>query len=696
MYSDIIYANKYKKYKLKYLKLLKQLKGGEFQNENENIHCNETIKIDLNKCLTFGFHNYLGTCWYESLITLLLQSDSTRHEIINFFLNYYGCKYKYDEYFDKFLHFDNVHILPVYVYIEYLKYLNHKNLEGFYKNLKLFFWDQIGRFIRKFIENEEMTYDSYILQHINDEIRAITDEKKIAELENEKQFLLNNGFKEPSQQYTLPTNISNRFNTIRGQRRLKQGFFNGITNTPPEPETQSEKCYFFLNPLKYDQSLLICELFNLFVLRGPNMYKLGFTIINVPYLMGDHKLSSLYEEKFFKFLKNLNLVGIQISLFIPNKTIGHAITLYKCLGIELLYDDNLEKPYKYNWTQYLLANFKQKIYYSKDNIGNFFTIVANDTTYVIRSYKFIYKYIPTQNKEIPKLESLLFDYDFCSHVFQNNKDSYTLLMNRYFKLLKINNISDKISYIKKKIIDHINAHGYFDFRLLKYLLSTLENNLLLFILLKLDLKEPSWSTLFEYIIIITVNLDLILSLFLIANHQAWSHNRNHIYTIIEKIYSAHKSFFDNYLSDNTYYSINIFIPEKEIIENIFFLDGKNGSELLKKIYDLIKIEHDVNNFIKKFIEKYYIRIDAMEKIYYARNIKNVIYETLKSRKLDVGIHKEAVFIYDEIIRICNQLLEMYNNKISNDNKKLLPEFLAAYNSFLVKKTEYEKLTTLKI
>ncbi len=440
---DNKYKNLYNKYKNKYLKLKEQYGGAN--------------------CLKYGFQQHTGECWHDALGMLLMQSDGLKdifisqlHELNTGKLEVVHAKLVdlfSPENIDK-----NAYLLPFKAYLHYLYLkLNSAQIE-----------------INKFITNFLILTKEYIKNHIKRSLNRIKYDEELSrypsKLFNYDIFNELADFDEQLKRTTNPTEIR------QIKRRMSIHATNVCDNTISNIKALMNYTGMKINQYTIkkggntDSQLLAMEILNMYIIRSnpsyENMYIESF------YLNTDFDISEsdIYVGKCDLLLKlfNNNLIGIivageitsNIKVVISPNMMMHAISLYKCDNVELLYDDNSDGPMHIPWYYSIHEYIKSRGSIDKlDLVNN----VLNFTKYYVPKKFLVYDFLFVRKRMFaPNSSDVDREVKFILNKFNTltNKNYIYFLAIRLFKIT--NTTIDNVHVTLGDYIKNVAESSLFD------------------------------------------------------------------------------------------------------------------------------------------------------------------------------------------------------------------------------------------
>ncbi len=328
------YEYLYSKYKNKYLKLKEQYGGAN--------------------CLKYGFQQHTGECWHDALGMLLMQSDGLKdifisqlHELNTGKLEVVHAKLVdlfSPENIDK-----NAYLLPSDVYIHYLylqKYLTQIEIDSFIKHFLKLTQEYIKNHIKRALNR--IKYDEELSRYPSNEFNySIFDE--LDDLDKE---LI--GTTNPDKKRQIKRRMSIHATNV---------CTNTINNIKDLIKTYDNMKKINTNIIKQggnvDSQILAMEILNMYIIRSnpsyENMYIDSF-YLNTNFHITESDIHAGKCDLLLKLFNN-NLIGIIVTGEIPYRDelvlspnmMLHAISLYKCDNVELLYDNNSNGPIHIPW-----------------------------------------------------------------------------------------------------------------------------------------------------------------------------------------------------------------------------------------------------------------------------------------------------------------------------------------------------------
>jgi retron-type reverse transcriptase len=155
---------------------------------------------------------------------------------------------------------------------------------------------------------------------------------------------------------------------------------------------------------------LVIDIIELFFINNINL-KLNMIIADIDDIDFFTKLNQIIDSP--------NLIGIHVSL--ENKNLErHAISVYKCDTTELLYDDNLNNPYPFKWSNFFKDVIKQNDAYIFFLENDYYTkkygfVFENDIENIINREALDY--------QLTNLDTLVTEYNDIKQDFVNKKIS---------------------------------------------------------------------------------------------------------------------------------------------------------------------------------------------------------------------------------------------------------------------------------
>jgi hypothetical protein len=275
-------------------------------------------------CLMFGHQQFSGQCWHDALAMSMMQSDALKDIFIRqlFVVDIEGVHAELTDLFSPTNINKNAFLLPFNIYIYYLK---HKTLSD--------------RIISKFLSLSKRYIESHIPRALN-RIRFDNDMQKY-----DKQSHTPNLFEElPELEHSLKQAPTYDNQTkIRRKMSIRSSLscttvINDIYELiDPSILTQTPESKAKLGGNLYESNLAM-EILNMYLIRSNPKEKDMY--IDTLSLFIENKTPPNFA--LLKKLFNDNLIGINVAETITSSSgIGyHTITLYKCDGQEILYDDN--------------------------------------------------------------------------------------------------------------------------------------------------------------------------------------------------------------------------------------------------------------------------------------------------------------------------------------------------------------------
>ncbi len=315
---------KYNKYKLKYESLKKQLGGAN--------------------CLRFGYQQHSGECWHDALSMLMLQSDGLKDIFISQ-LEIMNIEEVHAHLVSLFLPENinqNAYLLPFEIYMFYLKHIDEPA--------------KINYLINEFLRLSK----EYIQNHKERALNRLRYDEELARY--------------PKREYSydmfddLDTHLEalRRETTPEGRTTRRRRMSVHVTNTCTqiikhilsliEDDEIRVKSFTVMKTSGSNSygEILAMEILNMYIIRS----KRGFQHLYI-----DTVLFSIYgnymgyiNKKLLLRFFNENLIGLIIGGNVKQDHItigGHAFSLYKCDGVELLYDDNAHGLIPLQWYEYV-------------------------------------------------------------------------------------------------------------------------------------------------------------------------------------------------------------------------------------------------------------------------------------------------------------------------------------------------------
>jgi hypothetical protein len=444
------YKPKYLKYKMKYLELKQQ--GGS-------------------KCMDFGFQQHTGECWHDALSMIFLQSDLIKDQFINNIrsLNLDDIKIKFDELFSEKNIDANLKFLPKIVQKFYntIVKTNKVEIQKIYKVMdhcynycknfqrravrRLDFDKDLNRYDIMEFQLDDPIANIEFIEKSKEKIRSrldpdLPEDIKQTRIEDELKYIIARENKR-IQEFNQVNKLSTQEKKVKLQRRDS---FNDARTCP----TDIMKIFALLNVEK-DDDAFYSNLSN----RGGNTrtVELVMDILELFFINGttlNMIIADIDDKDFFtkldQIIHNPNLIGIHISIA-DKKSNGHAISVYKCDSTELLYDDNLLKPYIFKWSKFFEDVIKQ-------NDSNIFLL---EDDYYTEKYGLIFEkdidrfvYNETMKLKLQNVDKFVNDYNDIKKDYLNKKISLDDTEKKLSKLysdpfnIYMDNEFDKITLYK--------------------------------------------------------------------------------------------------------------------------------------------------------------------------------------------------------------------------------------------------------
>jgi hypothetical protein len=420
------YKSKYLKYKNKYIQL---------KNKND-----KQEQVGGTKCMDYGFQQHTGECWHDALAMIFLQSDLIKDKFIDNIrtFNLDIIKIKFTEIFSEKNIEANLKLLPKLVQEFYnTKVKANKNeIDKIYKILdycyayclnfqkravrRLDFDKDIQRYDIKEFQLYDQEANKEFIEKTKDEIRSrldpdLPEDIKQKRIKEELKDIIAKANKRV-QDYNRSTKLTKQEKIIKLKRRDS---FTEARMCPTEImkifallNVQKDDDYYYSNPYRRGGNTrtveLVMDILELFFLNNINLNMI---------------IADVDEKDFFtklnEIINNPNLIGIHISL-VNKKSERHAISVYKCDTTELLYDDNLYKPYPFEWSGF----FKDVI---KQNDANIFFL---EDDYYTRKYGFVFEkdvdriiYREALDYKLVNLDKLVINYNDIKQDYLDKKIS---------------------------------------------------------------------------------------------------------------------------------------------------------------------------------------------------------------------------------------------------------------------------------